>query len=139
MKGSLPFAAAVVAAVALVSSAAGAAGGSAAPPARGAAVPAHRVSLSVAKIGAKPRGLDGVPGKGSYAFLLKLKAEPTGRAYDANLSRSRSAARAAARNELLTVRAAERNVIAALPSSSHVLYQTHAVLAGVAVYTKVSN
>ena len=102
-------------------------------------MPAHRISLSVAKIGAKPRGLDGVPGKGSYAFLLKLKAEPTGRAYDANLSRSRSAARAAARNELLTVRAAERNVIAALPSSSHVLYQTHAVLAGVAVYTKVSN
>src|SRR5437899_1661887 len=110
MKGSLPFAAAVVAAIALVSSTAGAAGGGAGTPARGAAVSIHRISLSAAKGLAKPRGLEGIPAKGSYAFLLKLKTEPTGRAYDANLYRGRSEARAAAKNQLTTVRAAERNV-----------------------------
>ena len=51
----------------------------------------------------------------------------------------RSAARVAAMNQLATVHAAQSRVIAALPSGSHVLYETHAVLAGVAVYTNVAN
>lgn len=139
MKGSVPFTAAVIAAIALVGSAAGAAGNSGGPLARSAVTSLHRISLSAANGGAKPRGLDGVPGKGSYAFLLRLKAVATGRAYEANLSRGRSAARTAAKNQLATVRAAQRNVIAALPNGTHVLYQTHAVLAGVVVYTKVAN
>ncbi len=137
MKGSLPFAAAVVAAIALVGSAAGAAGGTAGTLARGAAAPMHRISLSAAKLGAKPRGLTGVPEKGSYGFLLKLTTQPTAHAYDASLPEGKSAARAAARNQLVTVRSAERKVIAALPSGSHVLYETHALLAGVGVYTSV--
>src|SRR5207253_3735189 len=86
----------------------------------------------------QPRSLD-VPVRGSYSFLLKLATEPTGRAYDAGLSRSLSAARTAAHDELASVQAAESRVIAALPSGSHVLYRTHAVLAGVAVYTNVAN
>src|SRR5205823_2258768 len=65
--------------------------------------------------------------------------EGTARAYDAKLSLGRTAARTAAQNQLATVRAAQSRVIAALPSASHVLYQTHAVLAGVGVYTNVAN
>jgi subtilisin family serine protease len=80
-----------------------------------------------------------VPAKGSYAFLLKVGVQPTGTVYDASLSLGKSEARIAARNQLATIRAAESSVIAALPSGSHVLYQTHAVLAGVAVYTNVKN
>lgn len=99
----------------------------------------HRLPLSALSRAAKPRGLAGLPTHGSYAFLLKLRAEPTGRAYDAALPQGRSAASAAARTQLATVRAAQRNVIAALPGGSHVLYATHAVLAGVAVHTKVAN
>jgi subtilisin family serine protease len=86
-----------------------------------------------------PRGLKGVPAKGSYAFLLKLGVQPTGRVYEASLPLGKSAARVAAKNQFAAVRAAESRVIAALPSGSHVLYQTHAVLAGVAVYTNVKN
>ena len=80
-----------------------------------------------------------MPAKGGYGFLLKLGIEGTGRAYDANLTRGRSVAGVAAENQLATVRAAQSRVIAALPSGSHVLYRTHAVLAGVAVYTNVAN
>jgi subtilisin family serine protease len=119
-------------------SAAGAApDGSAKPLVPSAAVPAHHISLSKAS-GAELRSL-GVPAEGSYGFLLKLGIEGTARAYDAKLSLGRTAARTAAQNQLATVRAAESRVIAALPSASHVLYQTHAVLAGVAVYTKVTD
>src|SRR5262249_19566579 len=114
--------------------------GSALPPAHSVdAMSKHQIPLSGATRDAKPRGLAGVPAKGSYAFLLKLSAQATGRVYDATLARGQSAARAAARTQLATVHAAQRSVIAALPSGSHVLYATHAVLAGVAVYTKVAN
>jgi subtilisin family serine protease len=98
------------------------------------------IPVSAAKSIAKPRSLD-VPKKGSYGFLLKLDTEPTGRAYHASLSggRSLSAARSAAATELASVQAAQSRVIAALPSDSDVLYRTHAVLAGVGVYTNVAN
>jgi subtilisin family serine protease len=86
-----------------------------------------------------PRGLKGVPAKGDYAFLLKLKAEPTGVAYNAFRNLGKSAASTAALNEFATIKEMQRSVIAALPSSSHVLYTTHAALAGVAVYTNVAN
>jgi subtilisin family serine protease len=119
-------------------SAAGAApDGSAKPLVQSAAVPVHRIPLSKAT-GTELRNL-GVPAKGGYGFLLELGTEATGRAYDANLSRGRSAAGAVAENQLATVRAAESRVIAALPSGSRVLYQTHALLAGVGVYTNVAN
>jgi len=124
-------------AVVLWVSAAGAAqtGG---PLARSAAVTTRHIPLSKASR-VMPRSLKGVPAKGSYAFLLKLGIQPTGLAYEASLPLGKSAARAAAKQQLTTVRAAESRVIAALPSSSHVLYQTHAVLAGVAVLTNVKN
>ena len=140
MKGLVLLAGAVAAGMILLGSAAGAApGGSARPPAQSIAVSRDQIPLPRAAGVAKPQALAGVPAKGNYAFLLKLGTESTGRAYDANLSRGLSAARAAAADQLTAVHAAQRRAIAALPSGSHVLYQTHAVLAGVAVYTKVAN
>jgi subtilisin family serine protease len=129
---------ALAAGTVLWGSAAGAApSGSAKPLVSSAAVSAHRISLSKAA-GTKLRDL-GVPEKGGYGFLLELGTEATGRAYAANLSRGRGAAGLAAEQQLATVRAAESRVIAALPSDSHVLYETHALLAGVGVYTDVAN
>jgi subtilisin family serine protease len=140
MKVVVLLAVAVAAAVVLWVSAAGAAlRGSGGPLAQSVAVSAHRIPLSGAAGIAKPQALAGVPAKGSYAFLLKLGVEPTARAYYSKLSLGQSTARAAAQDQLATVQAAESRVIAALPSGSHVLYQTHAVLAGVAVYTNVAN
>ncbi len=138
MKWLVLSACAVVAGMALWATGA-AAGGSGAPLARSTSAASHRIPLSKVTGGAKPRSLRGVPQQGSYAFLLKVDAKPTGRVYEANLPRGESAARTAASEQLATVRAAQRSVIAALPSGSRVLYQTHAVLAGVAVYTKVAN
>ena len=142
MKGLVLLAIAGATAVVLWVSAAGAAqNGSGGPLAQSAAVSKLHIPLSQAG-GQQPRslvGVDGVPAKGSYAFLLKLNTVPTGVAYYANLSQGRSVARTAAQDQLATVRAAESRVIAALPSGSQVLYQTHAALAGVAVYTNVAN
>jgi len=137
MRGTILLAGVVAAGVVLFAAAAGASDGR--PLARSAAVETHAIPLSAVRQGAKPRGLPGVPAKGSYAFLLKLDVEPTARAYYATLSHGRSAARTAATNQLASVRAAESKVIAALPGGSHVLYQTHSVLAGVGVYTNVEN
>ncbi|MFL5960154.1 MAG: S8 family serine peptidase [Gaiellaceae bacterium] len=106
--------------------------------AQSAPVPKHRIPLAAARGVAKPRSL-GVPATGSYGFLLKLDTGSTGRAYNANLSHGRKLASTAAENELATVQAAENRVVAALPSGSHVLYRTHAVLAGIGVYTNVAN
>src|SRR5438132_3973527 len=136
-KGLALLAIALATSAILVGSTAGA-NSSAGALAKSAAVPAHHIPLSAARGIAQPRSLD-VPARGSYSFLLKLATEPTGPAYDAGLSRSLSAARTAAHDELASVQAAESRVIAALPSGSHVLYRTHAVLAGVAVYTNVAN
>ena len=139
-KGLVLLACVVAAAMAIFGTAAGAApDGSALPLARGIAVSNHKIPLSRAIRDLKPHRLAGVPAKGSYAFLLKLSTQSTGHVYDATLAQGRSAAGAAARNQLATVHAAQRSVIAALPSGSHVLYETHAVLAGVAVYTNVAN
>ena len=139
MKALVPLAG-VAAATVLFGSAAGAApAGSALKPARSAGVSQQRVALSRAGLDARPRGLAGVPRQGSYGFLLELRTAATGRVYEASLSHGRAAARVAAVDQLANVRAAERSVIAALPSDSRVLYRTHAVLAGVAVYTRVAD
>ena len=137
MKGFVLLALAGATAVVLWVSAAGAAhtGG---PLAQSAAATKLHIPLSKAA-GLRPRSLKGVPSKGSYAFLLKLAVQPTGRVYNANLSLGKPAARAAAESQFATVRAAESRVTAALPSGSHVLYKMHAIMAGVAVYTKVAN
>jgi subtilisin family serine protease len=136
MKGLVLLALIVAVGMALGGAAAGAA--SSGPVAKNAAVSNQHIPRSAASGMAKAR-VAGVPAKGSYAFLLKLGVEPTGVVYDSNLSRGRNAARAAARDQLTTVREAENRVIAALPSGSHVLYRMHAILSGVGVYTKVSN
>ena len=139
MKRLVLLAVACATAVVLWVAAAGAAqNGSGGPLAKSTAVTTRHIPLSKAG-DAMPRGLKGVPAKGDYAFLLKLEAEPTGVAFDAFRNLGKSAARTAAVNELATVQAAQRNVISALPSGSHVLYKTHAALAGIAVYTKVAN
>ena len=137
MNGTVLRAVVVAAGMVLWAAAAGASSGHS--PARSAAVGARAIPLSAAKLAARPRALGGVPAHGTYAFLLKLGVEPTARTYDSTLAEGRSAARAAATNQLATVRAAESRVIAALPSGSHVLYRTHAVLAGVAVDANVAN
>ncbi len=139
MKGLVPLTVTVAAGMVLWGSAAGAAQqGSARPLAGSATVSKHEIPLAKA-VAAKPHSLSGVPAKGDYGFLLELTAKPTGRAYEASLPRGRSAAGAAAEKELATVRTAQQQVITALPSGSHVLYETHAALAGVAVYTRVAN
>jgi subtilisin family serine protease len=138
MKGLVLLAFAVTAGMALWGTAASASGSAGGPLAQSATAATQHIALSKAS-GAKPRSLKGVPAKGNYAFLLKLDVQSTGLAYNANLPRGRSAARVAAADQLATVRSAQSRVIAALPSGSHVLYQTHAVLAGVAVYTNVKN
>ncbi len=139
MKRLVLLAVAGATAVVLWVAAAGAAqNGSGGPLAKSAAVTARHIPLSKASA-AQPRGLKGVPSKGSYAFLLKLTTAPTGAAYNAFRSSGKSAAHLAATNQLAAVHAAQSRVIAALPSGSHVLYETHAALAGIAVYTKVSN
>jgi len=131
MKGLVLLAVAVATAVVLGVSAAGAAlHGSAGPLARSVAVSKHQIPLSATARGMKARALRGVPAHGSYAFLLKLGVEPTARAFYSSLSLGQSTAQAAAKSQLATVSAAESRVIAALPSGSHVLYRTHAVLAG---------
>ena len=90
MKGFGLLSVAVAAAVILGVSAAGAAqNGAGGPLAQGVNVGNVHVPASLAAGGAKPRsliGVDGVPAKGSYAFLLKLNTVPTGVAYYANLS-----------------------------------------------------
>ncbi|HEV8180018.1 MAG TPA: hypothetical protein VGP54_06935, partial [Gaiellaceae bacterium] len=125
MKGFVLMACAVAAGMVLWGSAAGAAqDGSAGPLAQSVAVSTRHIPLSRAAGIAKPQALAGVPAKGSYAFLLKLGTEPTARVYDASLPHGLSAARTAAKDQLATVRAAQSRVIAALPTGSHVLYQT---------------
>ena len=139
MRAKVMLAVAAAIAVTLWVSAAGAAQfGTGGPLAQGVTVGNVHIPAS----GTMPRsliGVDGVPAKGSYAFLLQLKTEPTGVAYKANLTIGRNAARAAARDQLSTVKAAQSRAIAALPHGSHVMYTTHAALAGVAVYTNVKN
>ena len=137
MKTTVLLATVVAAGMVLWAAAAGASGGPAA--AEIGSVGARAIPLSAARLTAQPRGLRGVPAHGSYAFLLKLAVEPTARAYYSTLSRGKAAARASAQTQLSAVRAAEQRVVAALPSASHVIYETHAVLAGVAVETNVAN
>jgi subtilisin family serine protease len=137
VKGLVLLAIAAATAVVLWVSAAGAQN-SGGPLAKSANVTTRHIPLSKAADG-KPRSLKGVPAQGNYAFLLKLGVQPTGTVYDASLPLGKSEARVAARNQLATVRSAQSRVIAALPAGTHVLYQTHAVLAGVAVYTNVKN
>jgi subtilisin family serine protease len=139
VKGLVLLAGVLAAAMVLWGSAAGAAPSGSAALADSVSVARHHVSLGELKGVAEPEALNGVPAKGSYGFLLKLGTEPTGRAYQSNLSHGVSAAREAASDQLATVRTAESRVIAALPSGSHVLYRTHALLTGVGVYTKVTN
>jgi subtilisin family serine protease len=80
----------------------------------------------------------GVPSHGSYAFLLRLSTASTLSAYRAATG-GKSAAAAAAKSQYSRIRAAQADVVAALPAGSHVLYKTHSVLAGVAVTSNVRN
>ncbi len=139
MKALVLLAVAAATAVVLWVSAAGAAQNSSGGPlAKGVAVTKGHIPLSKTS-GTMPRSLKGVPSRGNYAFLLKLKTEPTGMAYNAFRYAGKSAASTAAKSQLAAVRTAQSSVVSALPSGSHVLYETHAALAGVAVYTKVAN
>lgn len=89
---------------------------------------------SVAPDGAVPRGM---AGSKRQAYLLRLTARPTTKAYQA--AGQGAAGRRAARAQLATVDAAQDRVIADLPARTPVLYRTHAVLSGVAVTTNSKN
>ena len=142
---------AVAATIAVVATAAGTAPSSAAGDkdlAPGVAVSTgtarHAALLAAARRSpATPRTLAGaklpagVPSKGRYGFLLELDARPTMAAV--NDARTKSAARAAGRDQLARVRTAQSRVIAALPARSSVLYRSHAILSGVAVTTDAAN
>jgi subtilisin family serine protease len=95
-----------------------------------------------------PRGLAGtpnatppagVPSKGSYAFLLELNSQSTMAAYGGTASRGKAAASTAAKTQYSRIKTQQNGVVAALPRGSRVLYRTHSVLSGVAVYTDVHN
>lgn len=119
---------------AAIGAAALALGGSAAA-GRGAAVLQHGLPVSAVQ----SSQFVGVPAQGSYGFLLRLSTESTAHAYYASLRAGKGPARAAAKIQYAAVREAEQRVVASLPSGSHVLYETHALLAGVGVYTDVHN
>jgi subtilisin family serine protease len=81
----------------------------------------------------------GVPASGGYGFLLKLSATPTLTTFRQAAQQGEAVARTAAKAQLQRVVASQNQVIAALPSGSHVLYRLHAVMSGVGVYTNVRN
>ncbi|MCU1659495.1 MAG: Peptidase in kexin sedolisin [Pseudonocardiales bacterium] len=81
----------------------------------------------------------GVPSHGSYAFLLQLRTQSTLTAFRGAAARGKSAASTAAKQQFTSIKAAQARVVSALPSGSRVMYRTHSVLAGVAVYTDVHN
>ena len=97
----------------------------------------HRINSNR---GARPSAQSLLPKKGTFAFLLRLDASSTSTVY-ARTKRSTGTASAkrAARSQLSSVSRAQSSVIAALPARSHVLYRTHAAMAGVAVLTDVKN
>jgi subtilisin family serine protease len=81
----------------------------------------------------------GLPASGPYAFLLSLQTASTLASYDRSLVDGRRAAAASARLQLGRIRTAQSHVVQALPHGSHLLYETHNALAGVAVVTDVHN
>jgi subtilisin family serine protease len=81
----------------------------------------------------------GVPNKGRYAFLLKLDARATSRAYAAAAGQGKGAAHSAAATQKSRITTAQNQVIDRLPSGSKVLYRMHSALAAVAVTTNVKN
>src|SRR4051812_12631488 len=140
-RASLRVAVATAAAVGLVTGLAAATGAGAAPASKklapGVKTSHHKINPSRAGK-AKPQAL--LPKKGTAAFLLKLDAKSTATVYSRTKRSSGTAsAKRAARSQLSSVMHAQNSVVAALPAKSHVLYRTHAALAGVAVLTDVKN
>jgi subtilisin family serine protease len=100
--------------------------------------PRHELKPSKLDGTTKPMGL--MPRSGTHAFLLKLTTRPTQQAFASTLrTQGKAAAKAAARNQLSTVRASQDRVTAALPKGTTVLYKTHAALNTVAVRTDAKN
>jgi subtilisin family serine protease len=157
-KARLPLIAAATVAAAVMGTLSSVGSAAAAPAspklAPGIATPKHPLTAASARATSLPRALHktpknstedgatlpaGVPTSGRYAFLLKLSTTTTQTAYNGARSQGTAAARAAAKSQLAAVTAAQNAVISALPSSSRLLYRTHAVLAGLAVNTDVKN
>lgn len=83
-------------------------------------------------------GSTAVPKSGPITLLLELDTQATGEAFNASRGRGVIAARTAARGQFSRVTAMQSAVRAALPSAApgaKVVYQTSAVLPGVAVKT----
>jgi subtilisin family serine protease len=79
-----------------------------------------------------------LPSSGRLGALVELTTPSTVTAYRVAAPRGRAAAAAAARSQYAQVRSAQARVVAALPAvapGARVLYRTHSLLAGVAVYT----
>jgi len=87
-------------------------------------------------------GRDSIPSSGRYAFLLRLSTDSTASVYTATKkSASAAVARVAARRQLSDVQDAQARVVARLGdiAGTHVLYETHAAMAAVAVTTDVKH
>lgn len=94
--------------------------------------PASEPGKSAAKGGKLPKS-------GKYGALIELDTKSTLAAYNGAQSKGAAAAKSAAKTQFGAVQTAQQKVIAALPKGSSVLYKSHSVLAGVAVYTDVRN
>src|SRR4051794_17291547 len=135
----LRLAVAATAAFGCVASMAAGVGADAAP---ASAKLAKNVSTSKLPGSAKPNDgrPQGLPRKGTFAFLLELNAKSTSSVYaTTKRNKGTASARSAARSQLTSVRAAQNRVIADLPSKTSVLYRTHAAAATVAVVSNVKN
>jgi len=83
-----------------------------------------------------------LPASGQMAFLLELDASSTGEVFNQDLPRGEVAAEAAATAAASSIAALTDQVLADLPlvaPNSRALYRMHAVIAGVAIETDVSN
>jgi subtilisin family serine protease len=80
------------------------------------------------------------PGSGRTGALIELDTSSTLATYRGTAPRGRSAASAAAKAQYALIKTAQARVASLLPSvapGSRLLYRTHSVLAGIAVYTDV--
>ena len=100
----------------------------------------HGLHALADRVGATPHARPaGLPHKGNYAFLVKLSTKSTSRAFAQHRAAGVASAKRAARAQLRSVTTAQNAVKDQLPKGTHVLYRTHAAVAGLGVLTDVRN
>ncbi|WP_395692674.1 S8 family serine peptidase [Nocardioides sp.] len=99
--------------------------------------PSAHADIATAGVDVPPR-LGAGADHGRHAYLLELQVASTTQAFHRR-GGSGAGPKAAARQQLVRVTAAQRAVIGRLPAHTPVLYRTHAAMAGVAVTTDAAN